>query len=208
MSDKQSGPAARPARRRRSRAERARENREALLNAAAEIVRESGYDGATIAEVTKRAGLSLGSFYQYFESRDDLFHQLLPAIGAKLIAVLAQETQDTTSAVEEEEKAINAYFDYVTPANPIMRVFTEAEVYAPDAYDAHMENVLGKYAKALRRQQANGDYQGFDEREIEAVALMLTYARVVFYKHYTSKEDDAWVRRAFVKIIRALSAGV
>ena len=79
-----------PARKRRSWEQRARENRESLINAAAETVGEKGYEGATIAEVTSRAGLSLGLFYQYFESRGDLFNQLLPAVGSRLIATLGE----------------------------------------------------------------------------------------------------------------------
>ncbi len=132
----------RPVRRRRSRAERARENREALINAAAAIVGESGYEAATIAEVTRRAKLSLGLFYQYFESRDDLFRQLLPAVGSRLIATLAHEFHDAGSVVERETRAIRAYFDYVSSGSPIMRIFKEAEVYASEAYNIHITTVL------------------------------------------------------------------
>lgn len=198
-----------PAKKRRSRADRALENREALLKSATAIIGEKGYEGATISEVTRGAGLSLGSFYQYFESRENLFRQLLPAMGAHLIDALAQDTHNTRSAVETEERAIRTYFDFVTADKPFMRVFKEAEVYAPEAYSAHMENVLNRYAKTLRRQQAQGDYAGFDAEELEAVALMLTYARLAFFDYYAANgEDHEWVQKVFVKIITALSRGV
>lgn len=195
-------------RKRRSRAERARENRETLINAAAEIIHESGYEGATIAEVTRRAGLSLGSFYQYFESRDDLFHQILPTIGARLISVLAQESHDAHTAVEAETKAIKAYFDYVGSGSPIMRVFREAEVYAPQAYADHMNDVLARYTRTLRRRNAAGEFQGFDDRELEAVAVMLTAARVELFERFAGNgQDTDWICEAFIKIIKALSRG-
>ncbi|MEL3890118.1 TetR/AcrR family transcriptional regulator [Ferrovibrio sp. MS7] len=195
-----------PVRRRRSRAERARENREALINAAASIVGESGYEAATIAEVTRRAGLSLGLFYQYFESRDDLFRQLLPAVGSHLIATLGQEFHDAKSVVEGEVRSIKTYFDYVSSGSPIMRVFKEAEVYAPEAYNNHMANVLQRYTKSLRRQKEAGSYRGFTDRELRVVAVLLTSARLGFYEQLVSKgEDPAWVSNAFAKIIKALS---
>lgn len=196
----------RPKRRRRSREERARENREALINAAASIVGENGYEAATIAEVTRRAGLSLGLFYQYFESRDDLFRQLLPAVGSHLIATLGHEFHDANSVVEGEVRAIKAYFEYVSSGSPILRIFKEAEVYAPSAYNDHMADVLQRYTKSLRRQKEAGSYKGFTDRELKAVAVLLTMARMGFYEQLVSKgEDPAWISNAFAKIIRALS---
>ncbi len=191
---------------RRSHAVRALENRASLLRAATEIIGESGYQGATIAEITRRAGLSLGSFYQYFASRDDLFHQLLPAMGEHLIEALSQSTQNTTSAAQAEARSIKTYFDFVTADKPFMRLFKEAEVYAPQAYAAYMENVLRRYTKTLKRQQESGDYPGFDDRELEVVALMLTYARIAFFDYYVARgEDHIWAQNAFTKIIKALS---
>jgi AcrR family transcriptional regulator len=196
----------RPARRRRSRAERARENREALINAAAAIVGESGYEAATIAEITRRAKLSLGLFYQYFASREDLFRQLLPAVGSRLIATLAQEFHDADSVVEGEVRAIKAYFDFVSSGSPILRIFKEAEVYAPQAYNDHMADVLQRYTKSLRRQKESGSYKRFTDRELKVVAVLLTSARLGFFDQLVSKgEDPAWISRAFAKIIRALS---
>lgn len=197
---------ARPVRQRRSRAERARENREALINAAAAIVGESGYEAATIAEITRRAKLSLGLFYQYFESREDIFRQLLPAVGSRLIATLAQEFNDADSVVEGEVRAIKAYFDFVSSGSPILRVFKEAEVYAPQAYNDHMADVLQRYTKSLRRQRKSGSYKRFTERELKVVAVLLISARLGFFDQLVSKgEDPAWISRAFAKIVRALS---
>lgn len=196
----------RPARQRRSRAERARENREALINAAAAIVGESGYEAATIAEVTRRAQLSLGLFYQYFESREDLFQQLLPAVGSRLIATLAQEFYDADSVVESEVRAIKAYFDFVSSGSPILRVFKEAEVYAPKAYNDHMADVLQRYTRSLCRQKKSGSYKRFTDRELKVVAVLLISARLGFFDQLVSKgEDPVWISKAFAKIVRALS---
>ncbi|MFC4272763.1 TetR family transcriptional regulator [Sneathiella chungangensis] len=195
-----------PARKRRSWEQRARENRESLINAAAKTVGEKGYEGATIAEVTSRAGLSLGLFYQYFESRGDLFNQLLPAVGSRLIATLGQESSSVKDAVEGEKRAIRAYFDYLDSDKSIMRVFKEAEVYAPDAYNEYLANILRRYSKVLRRQKEQGEFQKFSEKELEVVATMLTMARVEFYERFAeSDESSEWICDIFVKIVEALA---
>lgn len=43
-----------------------------LLRAAAEVAAESGYDGATISRITRRAGLPASSLYWHFKDKDDL----------------------------------------------------------------------------------------------------------------------------------------
>ncbi|MET1046071.1 MAG: helix-turn-helix domain-containing protein, partial [Hyphomicrobium sp.] len=41
----------------------------ALLEAAAAIIAEKGYDGATMAEVAARAGAQIGSLYRFFPNK-------------------------------------------------------------------------------------------------------------------------------------------
>jgi len=51
--------------------------REALLQAAAEIFAERGYDGASVDEIAGTAGVSVGSIYSRFGSKRDLFRELM-----------------------------------------------------------------------------------------------------------------------------------
>jgi len=63
----------RPSRRER----RKQATREALLKAAQEVIAVKGVYLAVIEEITERADVAKGSFYQYFQDRDDLLHVLL-----------------------------------------------------------------------------------------------------------------------------------
>jgi AcrR family transcriptional regulator len=47
--------------------------RERVLGAIAEQLDEEGYDGTTVAAVSKRAGISKSDFYTHFESKDACF---------------------------------------------------------------------------------------------------------------------------------------
>src|SRR5262245_3825331 len=51
--------------------------REALLTAAQEVIAVKGVYLAVIEEITERADVAKGLFYQYFQDRDDLLHVLL-----------------------------------------------------------------------------------------------------------------------------------
>ena len=63
--------------RRLTRAEKQARTRRELLAAAEDVFRRDGFHGATVEEITARAGYSRGAFYSNFSSREELFVELL-----------------------------------------------------------------------------------------------------------------------------------
>ncbi|HWL44972.1 MAG TPA: TetR family transcriptional regulator [Ilumatobacter sp.] len=55
----------------------AAETRAQLLEAAADVFAERGYDGASISAITRAAGLSSGAIYAHYASKADLFLAVL-----------------------------------------------------------------------------------------------------------------------------------
>jgi TetR/AcrR family transcriptional regulator, transcriptional repressor for nem operon len=53
------------------------ENKRAILEAAAQLFRQRGFESVTVADVMKSVGLTHGGFYGYFKSKDDLIAQAL-----------------------------------------------------------------------------------------------------------------------------------
>jgi AcrR family transcriptional regulator len=47
--------------------------RDAILAAAGEVFKESGFEGASMAEISARIGGSKGTLYAYFKSKEELF---------------------------------------------------------------------------------------------------------------------------------------
>lgn len=57
--------------------EQMRENRERILDTAATMFRERGFDGVGVADLMKAVGLTHGGFYGHFASKDDLAAQAI-----------------------------------------------------------------------------------------------------------------------------------
>lgn len=47
--------------------------RDELIEAAQTIFRSKGYKATQVADVTRKAGIAVGSFYKFFDSKEDLF---------------------------------------------------------------------------------------------------------------------------------------
>jgi AcrR family transcriptional regulator len=72
--------------------------RQALLDAATELLSERG-EVFGVAEVVQTAGVSHGTFYNYFLSREELIEALAPHVAERLAAKLALEVDDPDPAM-------------------------------------------------------------------------------------------------------------
>src|SRR5262245_15507053 len=59
------------------------EKRETIMNAAIEEFAEYGLENASTNRIVKNSGIAKGSFYQYFEDKQDVFMHMLDVIEQK-----------------------------------------------------------------------------------------------------------------------------
>ena len=84
-----------------------------LLKAAYDLIRERGFPELRVDEITDRAGLSVGTFYLYFEGKDDLFTRLVIEHTAALRARCQQAAAGSGSVLERLTRSLVAYIDFV-----------------------------------------------------------------------------------------------
>ncbi|MEN3350245.1 MAG: hypothetical protein V7632_3880 [Bradyrhizobium sp.] len=202
----QGGPASGQRTVKKSRSERVKENRRALVRAAAEIVGERGYEATSIAKITERAGLAHGTFYRYFESRQDLFDQLLPDVGDDLIDFLKGRASGAGNLMDVEERGLRGFFDFLLENPGFYRLLNEAEVSAPSAFDHHVTNLAAHYVAALERSRARGELVGYEPHELEVLAYILMAARFYMYLRFSKTAAGPqpipdWVVATYMKFI-------
>ncbi|MAT44930.1 MAG: hypothetical protein CL609_21570 [Anaerolineaceae bacterium] len=53
------------------------ESREKIIDTARQLFAERGFDGCTVSDIAKKAGMSQGNIYWHFASKDELFRAVL-----------------------------------------------------------------------------------------------------------------------------------
>jgi AcrR family transcriptional regulator len=86
--------------RRTPRQARARELVDALVEAAAQLLVERGYEGASTNAIADRAGVSVGSLYQYFSGKADVFRELTVRHQAEVHPLVARALSELESCDE------------------------------------------------------------------------------------------------------------
>ncbi len=194
------------------RIEKSEQTREALLQAAAEVVGEKGFANASITLITQKAGVGQGTFYNYFDSRQEILDELMPAVGRNLLAYI-KENVSGTSFAELEEQQFRAFFSFLQVAPKFSRILGESYLFTPEGHEAHMKNVFDSYMRFLLRSHAKGEFSGYEPRELEVIAQILMSARDYLVRNYLHTEDGApelpeYVANAYMKFVRYGLEGV
>jgi AcrR family transcriptional regulator len=87
------------------------EVRERIVSAALRVFGERGFHGATIADVVRESGLSVGAIYTYFKGKEDLFLATCDLASGRGLGELAARLPAGTSVAERLAIAIAFYFD-------------------------------------------------------------------------------------------------
>jgi AcrR family transcriptional regulator len=107
--------------RKRPRQQRSKEMVEAIMQAAAEIFAQLGYARATTNKIAHRAGVSVGSLYQYFPNKDSLLVSLMDQHHGDVDVVVDRaltRLADPAHSVEHCLRQLLAELVAVHQANP------------------------------------------------------------------------------------------
>ncbi|WP_417591465.1 TetR/AcrR family transcriptional regulator [Parasphingorhabdus sp.] len=144
-----------------------------LLDAAALEFGEKGFHEASITGITQRAGTALGSFYTYFDSKDELFSALVKDMSARVKSHAAGAMTEWQDALEREKLALEAFMNFAREHKEIYRIIDEAEFVDPGSYRSHYEETAKRIYERLQEGSAVGDFRdGMEEAHAWAIMGM------------------------------------
>lgn len=192
------------------RAEKADENRKALFKAAASVVGRYGYAGASIGRITQKAKLAQGTFYLYFESRQHLFDQLLPAITDEMMEYIRSRLHGASDFFELEERGATAFFEFMTKNKGFFRILYETDLVSPKASLYHYSLAAQKYSEVLSRARDENQLRKLDSYEEVVLTYIMIATRAYLYQHViaTNRTDEDVVKHVVTAYINILRNGV
>lgn len=128
---------------------RGQRTQQRILDAALKVFGEDGYHQCGIDRITKVAGCSRASFYQYFAGKEDVFRHLVGQVGRQLnasVEVLGPLTADA-EGWQAIRSWVDRYADIYERFEPVFQVFQAAiesdEAVAGSSVRASERNVAG-----------------------------------------------------------------
>ncbi len=132
------------------RTERGRKTLRVLLDSAAAEFGEKGFHESSVVSITQRAGVALGSFYTYFDSKDSLFRALVRDMSAQVRDTVGPIMAAEPDRLEGERKGLAEFLRFVREHKELYRIIDEAEFVDPSSYRDHYENTVAGYVASLK----------------------------------------------------------
>ncbi len=193
-------------RRRLSRDEARQLTRERLLDAASEVFKRQGYNGASLDAVAEAAGYTKGAVYSNFATKAELFMALLQRYAARVAA--AQEAQLEDGTLEDFIDELDKTLEQQTRSDPEW-VLLQLEFFLAAARDPAIRARYLEGSEEGRRETGKvidaklkeiGAKSTFNGEEIGVlVNALATGLALNFYL-----EPEAMDARLFVRAVRVL----
>ncbi len=123
--------------RRKSRSEKRADRRVAIKQAAIDVFSEKGYHAAKVSQIVKRVGVAQGTFYLYYESKHQIFGELLNDFLTLVVETVANwepAELDSREVLREELTNVGVQLTNVILENQGLATifFKEALAVAPE----------------------------------------------------------------------------
>jgi AcrR family transcriptional regulator len=156
---------------RRARTEEAKdERRGALISAALDEFFEKGFAATRLDDIAKRAGLSKGSIYLYFDSKESLFQALIESVALSRVEMLEQAAAAIPSGLGALQAVGRLAPSVIRESNlpRLMKVMISDARMFPDIVRDYRRNVLdrvlGLIAGVLERSMEAGEIHRGDPK--------------------------------------------
>lgn len=123
------------------RAQQKAQTRERLKQAAQVCFAEAGYAQTAIADITRGAGVALGTFYVHFADKEALLDELLHEFNHRLVARLTEALAAQPASLEATVRTVAAHFlDHWSENREFVRAYSQRAA-AGIAWEALREGV-------------------------------------------------------------------
>lgn len=208
-----------------SRKERERElRRTEIIEAAERIIFEKGYYAATMDDVAKEAQFSKRTVYMYFNSKEQIYFEIMTRGYRRLLHLLEQDEGSTLSAPEEILQLGWTYYrfgqEYPDYYQAIMEYENGEMDFAKGVPDASREacyelgeQVMNRLVTMLERGKAEGTLH-YDEapRQVGLVlwasmtgVLNIAKRKRLYLDHYFHTTQEELIREAFLLLLRSIT---
>lgn len=152
--------------------ERGRRTRDRLVVAARQVFEERGFDATRMSDIAKAAGVSHGTVYTWFPTKEDVLHGTVDSVTEQMYDVLS--TPEATDPIERIALANTRYLEVHRQTARLMEVVAQAAVN-DQSFRAVLTNLrhahVDRVAKTISKLQKDGLAVTSLDPRISAAAL-------------------------------------
>jgi AcrR family transcriptional regulator len=128
-----------------------------ILDAAAAEFGERGFHDAGITRITQRAGVALGTFYTYFDSKEAVFRALVRYFSDNVREGAGKALSGAPDQLTAEHRGLEWFLRFAREHKEIYRIIDQAEFVDPDVFRYHYESTVKRISARLEAAADRGE---------------------------------------------------
>jgi AcrR family transcriptional regulator len=161
-----------------------------ILDAAREEFGERGFSDSSIVGITQRAGVALGTFYTYFDSKEALFKALVRDMSAQVRDSVGPALVGGVDGLDNERRALAAFLGFAREHRDIYRIIDESEFVDPAAYREHYETTATRIAARFVAARDKGEISAdLTNQDLDVIAWGMMGANVFLGLRFAVWDD-------------------
>ena len=154
---------------------RGRKTLRKLLDAAHEEFGAKGFHDASVAGITMQAGIAQGTFYIYYESKEDIFRDLVLDLGRQLRDHLNDQLAGVHNRLDAERIGLASFISFVRDNNSLYRIVMESQFVDEAVYKQYFSDFAAAYTVNLKEAEEKGEIRpgGCEERAWAIMGISL-----------------------------------
>jgi len=187
--------------------DRVQERRQQIMQAAMSCFARKGYHKTTMDDIVAESGLSKGTLYWYFRSKDELFFSLVNSFFLEIQQDMNAIFEQDTSATDKLHSLAYEFARFYEEVAEFLNVFFEFWMQGTlneqlnQLFHSMLAEYRGKIAGIIEEGMKAGEFKKVDADQL-AVTVMAAYDGLWFYKMLMPDEVDLdRASRAFIETL-------
>lgn len=169
------------------------QRRAELVQSAQELFTRNGIDKTSVSDIVSNAGVSQGTFYWYFKSKDEIVNAVVENVGEEMLQELSNVSHlPGLNSVEKLSTILSAFHSRVGQENKVMEHLLKQR--QSSLYDRVYKEMSKQILPILGEIIEQGVQEGFFHTQYphEAAALVVASCQSVFNEQlYRESPDDS-----------------
>ncbi|MGC9220953.1 MAG: TetR/AcrR family transcriptional regulator [Solirubrobacteraceae bacterium] len=141
---------------------RGKATRKRLVEEAETIFADVGYQEASIVRITEAADVAQGTFYRYFDSKQQIFEEVVVDLNYRVRRAMTTASVAARTRLDAERYGFAAFFQFTAEHPALYRVIRQAEFVSPKALHYHYERIIASYIPRLQEAMEDGEVGAMD----------------------------------------------
>jgi AcrR family transcriptional regulator len=152
--------------------------RAAVLDSAQDVFKDLGYYQTSVSEITRRCGVSMGTFYQYFKNKEQLFLELNDLIISRFWDKAHGLPSEAASPEERLTQAVQLLYEHISNHFYFHRILGEFELIESVTI-GYYDTIARFYRNFFRQEAGLGTLRPFDSNLITYGLIGIVYFNIL-----------------------------